>query len=351
MKLFQYNKGPRLDSERGSFSFSENVITGEGTLREARGLAGRNAAIIADSYVMRAFAPAVKGDLKQIVFKGECCPSEFYRIKRIIDTDKIRSIIGMGGGKLLDLCKFLKKETKNLKLVAVPTSAATCSAATPVTVVNDENGKYMNTLDTIMPDCVIIDYDIFYGLPMAFFAAGIVDTLAKYYEMRIFNRYSQDKGVYDVFVFDFMRSVYRDLKKIIRKWGSIKNSDRRKIADINILYSGFVSCIGQFTITASAAHAVAAALTGYGRAREFLHGEHVGLGLLVQETLFKNKKNAAEIENILGTLEMPVSFSGMGISKKEIRGICDAYGKIKAREKIYIPIDDSLMYNILQVYL
>jgi glycerol dehydrogenase-like iron-containing ADH family enzyme len=349
MKQLNLIKDSKADAS-GSFMFPGRVIKGEGTINGAGAFLDDRAAVLAGPYVMKNFVPGIKGARAplQVTFKGECSPGEFFRVKNIILENRIKTLAAAGGGKTLDIAKYLKREIKGLRLIAIPTSAATCAAYTPVTVLYDEAGVYMDTLDTVCPDIIVIDYDIFYGLPMPFFAAGAADTLAKYYEAAVYKKFHKNTSSYDNFVFAVAEEVYKRLKQMIRKkWKNPGKEEKRALTDINIIYSGMISCVGKYTVTSSLAHALAHALTAVPCAREFLHGEHVGVSLLAQEELLKNKRHLSEISDLLGIMDMPDGLPGLGITKAGVEKVYGLYRRIKIREKIYLPVKDDLLYNIL----
>ena len=349
MKQLNLIKDSKADAS-GSFLFPGRTIKGEGAVNEAGAFLDDRAAVLADPYVMKNFIPGIKGARAplQVTFKGECSPGEFFRVKNIILENRIKTLAAAGGGKTMDLSKYLKREIKGLRLIAIPTSAATCAAYTPVTVLYDETGVYMDTLDTVCPDIIVIDYDIFYGLPMPFFAAGAADTLAKYYEAAVYKKFHKNTSSYDNFVFAVAEEVYKRLKQMIRKkWKNPGKEEKRALTDINIIYSGMISCVGKYTVMSSLAHALAHALTAVPGAREFLHGEHVGVSLLAQEELLKNKRHLSEISDLLGIMDMPDGLPGLGITKAGVEKVYGLYCRIKTREKIYLPVKDDLLYNIL----
>ncbi len=348
MKQRHHIKDPQ-ESAGGSFSFPGKIVKKQGALAIAAGMAEGRAAVFADSYVIKTFGPAIGGGIENIRFSGECSPGEFFRVKTILLEKKIRTLIALGGGKTLDLAKYLKREIPGLKLISAPTSAATCAAYTPVTVLYDEQGVYMDTLDTACPDVLIFDYGVFGTLPMPFFAAGAMDTLAKYYETASYFENGKDVNSYDAFIYETAGRLRKELKKLVlKKWVAQDIDTRRRLAEINILESGYVSCLGRFTATAGMAHAVAHAITASKKAGEFLHGEHVSAGLMVQEYYLENKDRLAEIEGLAAVMELPVRLSALGVVKEEMPEIIRLYDRIKAREKILVPEREELMYNIIK---
>jgi uncharacterized oxidoreductase len=350
MKQYHHIKDPQAAS-LGSFSFPGKVIKRQGAAGGSAGMAEGKTALLAGSYVMKTFGPEIKGGrgLENIMFSGECSPGEFFRVKTLLLEKSIKTLIAAGGGKTLDLAKYIKRDIPGLKLINIPTSAATCAAYTPITVLYDERGVYMDTLDTACPDIIILDYRIFDALPMPFFAAGAVDTLAKYYESAVFTGNSADKDSYDVFICETARQVYMKLKKLImKKWAKPGAGLRRELAEINIIDSGIISCLGRFSVTSGIAHAAAHALTLSEGARRFLHGEHVAAGLVIQEIYLNNKAMLGEVEALSAVMDVPARLSGLGVRQEEIPDIAAFYKKIISREKIFVPERAGLMYNIFK---
>lgn len=336
-----------------SFSFPKKVVRVINNLGNhiKKNLVNGKSAVIYDKYVRSIFIK--RGDInffdEQIIFSGECCPEEFRRIFFILKEKKIKNLIAAGGGKVLDIAKYLKSELKDINLINIPTSAATCAAFTPVSVMYNKEGNYLNTIDTISPDILIIDYGFFMDLPAVFFAAGVMDTIAKYYETEIFYKNENEKNFYDIYTKSMAFILKSNIFRIIKKNKSyLKDKDKFFLADCNIIYSGLISCIGIKTVTASVAHALAHAMTVIPQTRKYLHGEHVAVALLIQEHLFKNRKNIHDIELIINKTDMPDRLSKIDICREDLNLLYSRYNRIKQNEKIYIPVNDNMLYNILR---
>jgi glycerol dehydrogenase len=334
----------------GSFSFPGKIIRGEGAAGLAVSEAKGKTVLLSDNYVLRQFGPKIKNktEMEHIVFPGGCSPGNFFRIKTVLLEKGIGTLVAAGGGKALDLAKYLKREIPGLFLINIPTSAATCAAVTPVTVLYDEKGVYMDTLDTLSPDVLIMDYEIFYDLPMPFFAAGAIDALAKYYEAAVYCENTKKPNPYDLFMLQTIKRSYMRLKKlIIEKWMKPDPALKRELADILITESGQLSCMGRYTVTAGLAHAIAHSVTASAGAREFIHGEHVSAGLVLQEQYLKNAERLSEIESLSAVMDLPVSFLALGIRKQELPALEKLYNAIIFREKIFVPKMDEIVYNII----
>lgn len=351
MKYTQYkNSSLPADDAGGLLLFPGRVVRGEGAIHSVNEFLG-GAAIVAGPYVMKKF---VREMLKpeegmQIVFSGSADPSEFYRISTLMKENKLERIACFGGGKALDICKLIKKENPGYELHAVPTSAATCAAFTPVSVMYDKEGSYMNTVDSAPPDSIIIDYEIMYGLPMVFFAAGAADTLAKYYETSAAVRSEEEITAFDAQAEASGRVLADRLEKtVINRWHNPGKKEKQELADINIVLSGEISCAARECVTAGLAHALSHALTHIPAARKYLHGEHIAFSLLVQEAILGRAENFARIEQLLQIMELPVKLSGIGAGRDDISFLAGTTAKICASEKIPLHGGADLLYNVLE---
>ncbi len=333
--------------------FPGKITRGEGAVSEINAGPYRAPFLFSDSYVMREYAKPVfsnNPDLKQIIFSGQVWPGESYRVKRILAEAGADCLIAMGGGKVMDLAKLMKKEMPAMKLIAVPTSAATCAAMTPVAVMYDKDGAYADTLDTPVPDEVVMDYEIFYKLPMPFFAAGAADAMAKYYETSAAQKKHRTKN--GRAVLKAALACKEMLKELIfLKWENPDNDVKRQLAELNIITSGMISCGGRFEITGLMAHCAAHAMTHIPSCREYLHGEHAAAGLILQEGILNNKKNISELQVIFSIIDAPLNLASVGMKKSDLKAFFEAYEKISQREKIYLYSPKKLLYNNLEAYL
>ena len=270
MKYFHL-KNISFAPEYEEYFFSPfKIIKGDGILEEINKiiLTPQEAVLIADSYVMKTYGNQISNKISRFIFKEEVCPSEIYRIRKIISENGAKQVIAMGGGKTMDIAKIMKNEFKNIKLILIPTSCATCAAFTAVSVIYNENHSYMDNIDVPTADYLLIDYDIFNKLPVTFFAAGAVDTLAKYYEIMAFRKYEKKLRLMDDAVYETAKFLYKRLKSILAK-KRIKADEfvKREITDINIVLSGMVSTLGRYSVTSSVAHVISYAMTAIPAAR------------------------------------------------------------------------------------
>jgi glycerol dehydrogenase-like iron-containing ADH family enzyme len=343
-------------SNKEELVFPGKVIKGEGTVDNIDAGPYKAPFLFSGPFVMKTFGKDLLKNnpgIRTITFSGEVWPGELYRVKKALADARADCLFAMGGGKAMDLAKLVKNDLPDMKLVNIPTSAATCAAMTPVSVMYDREGAYSDTIDSAVPDEVVMDYRIFYRLPIGFFAAGAADAISKYYETLAARRVlKKELNALDDAAFSIAEASKDKLKDIIYlKWDRVAEAERRELADINIIMSGMASCTGRYSVMGLFAHGMAHAATHMEKAGEFLHGEHVSAGLVIQEGMLNNKKNIAEIKSMFEIMDVPMGLSAIGVKKDDLKQLYAAFEKIDNREKISVYAPGKLLYNKLQAYL
>ena len=214
-------------------------------------------------------------------YSPDCAESSLLRLKKTVRQHQADLIIGVGGGKALDLSKLLAYQC-DLPLVTIPTSGATCAAWTALSNVYSEAGafQYDVTLDRC-PDLLILDYGLVRTAPRRTLVAGIGDAIAKWYEASV----SSGDSTATLLISAVQQA--RILRDILFQKSAIALKDSnsnewREVVDATVLLAGVIGGIGGAECRTVAAHAVHNALTHLLEAHDLLHGEKVAYGILVQ---------------------------------------------------------------------
>lgn len=101
--------------------------------------------------------------------------------ERVIATD-IDCIVGVGGGRVLDVCKYAAYVSKRPYL-AIPTTAANDGMISPIAVLKRNDGK-PKSLGCASPKMVLIDTDVIQQGPIQNIKAGIGDTISNYMALK-----------------------------------------------------------------------------------------------------------------------------------------------------------------------
>ena len=97
--------------------------------------------------------------------------------ERVIATD-VNCIVGIGGGKVLDVCKYAAYISK-VPYLSIPTTAANDGLASPIAVLKRQDDK-PKSLGCAMASMILIDTNIIFNGPKQLIKAGIGDTISNY---------------------------------------------------------------------------------------------------------------------------------------------------------------------------
>jgi len=138
---------------------------------------------VADPYVDKLYGHIVRPQIEAVGrLKEELCDYNTIAYamdiaERVIATD-VECVVGLGGGRVLDVCKYAAYISKTPYL-AIPTTAANDGLASPVAVLKRQDEK-PKSLGAAMPSMVVIDTDIICRGPIQNIKAGIGDTISNY---------------------------------------------------------------------------------------------------------------------------------------------------------------------------
>ncbi|MBB6453765.1 glycerol dehydrogenase [Salirhabdus euzebyi] len=255
-----------------------------------------------------------------ITYGGECSWEQINRLVDKVNDSEVNVLVAVGGGKAIDTVKAVAYAT-NLPLVAIPTIAATCAAATPISIIYDEDGTFIDISDqSKAPDLVLVDTSIIKNAPYRFLAAGIGDTLAKWFESKASIQNVQptvlNKGAVKLAeeIFHFLLEKAPLAMEAVKKGEDDTSID--EIIDAVILLSGSVSGYGGDACRTAAAHAIYSGLTIFPEVHETYHGEIVAFGIIAQ--LVMEAKEEEEIISLIRfyhKVGLPFTLSQLGIKQ------------------------------------
>jgi len=229
-------------------------------------------------------------------------------------------IIGVGGGRVLDTAKLVGSYLE-VPIVTVPTIAATCAAWAAVSIIYDDEGRFQGGFfNTIGPQLILADTRILFDAPRRYLYAGIVDSLAKWYEI-----YPYDKVEGASTFLQTMIKVADQLRNILtektasaiekRAHGEI-GTEAVQVIDAIIFLAGLTGSLQTDTLYQGIAHPLYNVLSNSPEASHLLHGEKVGYGILLQQVL--EGKTPEEIERVIklfSQFENTLVLSDMGIKE------------------------------------
>ncbi|MBK17182.1 MAG: oxidoreductase [Prochlorococcus sp. SP3034] len=254
--------------------------------------------------------------------KYDCCYEDLERAYEFASRNKCDAIIAAGGGKVLDAGKLLA-DSLTIPCITVPLSASTCAGWTALSNIYTPKGQFIKDVSLkSCPEILIYDYSFIRTAPLNTLRSGIADSLAKWYESSITSLSNSDGVVQQAIQ---ISRVLRDQLFIdglaAYKNQNEKNNSWRNVVDANGLTAGLIGGIGGEKCRTAAAHAIHNSITQLQSIKKPLHGEIVGVGILIQLSLeeSKNKNRLAnqssnQLLKFMKDLNLPTTIAELGIN-------------------------------------
>ena len=275
-----------------------SCLLGEGAIEKVGKLAagfGRRAAILGTSTALKVAYDQVASHLDRAglthttkTFTGECSQRQINTAADIFTGSDVA--VCLGGGKLLDTGKAAA-QSAGIACITVPTSAATCAACTALYILHTDAGEHeTGRFLAHCPEAMIVDSALIITAPPRLLAAGIADALARACETELAARVGLPK-THAALSLGAVRSYWGEVledeaeQALAACSAGIITAEFERAVDASILGAGMASglCGGFFHL--NIAHSISYALTHFIRPEDALHGETVGLGILVQRLL------------------------------------------------------------------
>lgn len=175
-----------------SFVSPARYVQGPDTLEELgtrTGELGERALVVTDGTVERVLGGRIDHSFSSAdvdhrvgVFSGECTEAEVDRFAALARREAADVIVGMGGGKALDVAKAVRGRRDD-RLVTVPTVASTDAATSGLSVLYTDDGNVAGGIvHDRRPDLVLVDTGVVAAAPTRWFVSGIGDALATHFE-------------------------------------------------------------------------------------------------------------------------------------------------------------------------
>ena len=279
-------------------------------------------------------------DVNSVNLQFDCCYEDISRVENIILKNNHDSVIASGGGKVLDSGKYIA-DCLNIPCITVPLSASTCAGWTALSNIYTKNGQFIKDVALkSCPEILVYDHNFIQTAPSRTLASGIADALAKWYESYITSSTINDGLVQQAIQISrvLRDQLLIDGKKAFR--GKFENNPSwRNTIEACGLTAGLVGGIGGEKCRTAAAHAIHNAITQIIIPNKFLHGEIVGVGLLLQLRLEEMKNNnklanqsIKQLMVLMKELNLPTTIAQLGINVFENQNL-DKIVDFTLREK------------------
>jgi glycerol dehydrogenase len=253
-------------------------------------------------------------------FGGECSRQEIRRVVEIAKASSVQVIVGAGGGKVLDAARAVASEL-NLPIVNCPTAASSDAPCSALSVVYTENGEFDQYLFYKRnPELVLVDTEIVAKAPPRLLTA---DALATWFEaITVIDAHKANQlgGATTISAQALAKLCYETLiadgrAALTAVEHGLVTPALERIVEANTLLSGLGFESGGLAI----AHSVHNGLTTVAETHNFMHGEKVAFGLLVQ--LVAEGKPQSLIDEVVAfsrSVNLPVTLEEIGIKHADL---------------------------------
>ncbi|MGM0900706.1 MAG: iron-containing alcohol dehydrogenase family protein [Bacillota bacterium] len=233
-------------------------------------------------------------------------------------------IIGIGGGVILDTAKSVA-DRLGIDVITIPTVAGTCAAATPLSVIYDDNGAFVRVdYHNRTIHLTLVDPVFLLSSPIDYFKSGIGDSLAKWYEAEAIIRNSKNDDLSIMVKVGLEHASY--IKNILLEESNTAIENMKlttispsfsKVLEAVIPLAGTVGGYGGHYGRMSGAHAIHNGLSFIDETHSILHGQKVAYGILVQLLLEGRTEEVKRLIPFYKGLGFPVRFEDLKITNNQ----------------------------------
>lgn len=247
-------------------------------------------------------------------------------LAKIICVKGFEAIIGIGGGKVLDVAKYAGFVAK-VPYICLPTTLSNDSLASPVAVLDIEE-RVRKTLGCKIPTGILVDINVIMDAPTEQLKSGIGDTISKYTALYDWKLDAAHRGE-RVDDFAYMISDMALTSLCYNEEKSLKSKEFIKILTQSLVMGGLAMEIaGNSRPSSGSEHLFAHSLEENYPDIRISHGMAVALGSVVSCIL--QGRNAIRLREILQAYALDVNPMKWNITKEVF---VDAWQKASATRK------------------
>lgn len=293
--------------QRGAFSKIPKVI---------EKINSQSPIILSDQIVLEILKEKVeKLEFEKLVV-NEASLSEARKIEAALSYSEVDAIIGIGGGKVLDVSKVVASEL-SVPFISVPTTASHDGIASPVASFK-EQGRPIS-ISAKAPIAVIADIEIIEKCPPRLIHSGFGDLISNITAVKDWKLSSDLTG-------ESYNEVIASIATIPAYLMLNKAKDILSLKDEletllrGLIMSGFaISMAGSSRPASGAEHKFSHAIDylGYGHGT---HGEQVGIGTIIFEFMYETHYGNGDwrtIREAMKKVGAPTKLSEIGLSKEQ----------------------------------
>ncbi len=238
---------------------------------------------------------------------------EAERVAEEARRDRVDLLLGLGGGRSIDLAKYAAASTDK-GFVSVPTAPSHDGITSPFVSLKGFERPYSKQAKP--PKLILIDIGLLMSSPPRLVAAGFGDLIGKFTAVLDWKLAHKLRGeYYGAYAASLALMSAKHVSAYAREIGLRKSEGLRALVEA-LVSSGIAMCIAGTTRPASGSeHLFAHALDVVSKSPP-PHGEAVGVGTIMMSYLYS--KDWRRIRNLLRLAGAPVTAKELGVSDEEV---------------------------------
>ncbi len=296
-----------------SLKIGENYIYQVSSTLAENGISGK-ILYVSDPVVDKLYGDIVKqqiqtiGKVKEEIVDYNTIAYAMNVAERVIATN-VDCIVALGGGKVLDVCKYASYISK-CPLLSIPTTMANDGIVSPIAVLKRQDDK-PKSLGCAMPTMLILDTQLIMNSPLDLIKAGIGDTISNYMAL-IDWKHACDLGKDKMNGYAYMMSKTSLDALMKTQYDSICSEFIEVLANSLVLSGIAMDFAASSRPVSGSEHLFSHALDYYSDTRN-LHGIQVALGTVAMLKLIGKKYSG--VMNYLKRFEVDINPSNLGIDE------------------------------------
>lgn len=287
---------------------------------------GNKALVLAGPHAWEAVSneyPDILCDIPHVfcIHSTPCSEEAAKAYSEIVLKEHLDVVIGIGGGKIMDMAKLVADFT-GTQVINIPTICATCAAYTALSVIYTPEGKARGSwFFEKEVSCILADTTILSRQPARYATAGIIDSMAKIIEINHNINYLSEtpdmrmaKCLAD-YIFNQLTQIAEEIHQHLSV--GIESDVINEMIYLIIAGTGVVSGAARGQGQSAMAHTLYETIrTLYPKeSASSLHGEIVGVGLRIQQRY--DNSDTAYLDSMMSKLKAPMRLRDLYIPESE----------------------------------
>lgn len=261
-----------------------------------------------------------------------------------VKEQEICCIIGMGGGSVLDVCKYVAYITQK-PLMLLPTTAANDGIASTISVLKEDSGKPKSIMCCRAP-MILIDTELIFKAPRQLIKAGIGDILSNHTALLDWEL-AQERGKDTINGYSYLMSRSAINTILHSQYDNICIEFVEELVNAHVL-SGFAMDFERSSRPVSGSeHLFSHALDYYSDVKN-LHGIQTGLGAIAMLKLIG--KDYTELLECFKRYEVELNPKSLGIDENTFVYCMQHATEIRQDRYTYLHEIDLCEERLKEVY-